>query len=157
MGPVLVTPDELDDPDDPVIECCLNGEQVQHSRTSDMIFPVAEIIARLSTVTPLLPGDVIFTGTPAGVGLGRTPQRFIQVRIPAVDYEVDSLARQCPGRCEAEPLGRCAHNCPATCDSQVRRGSRPSTRSYCRVRSAVEHRIGGVDELIRQCTHAALV
>jgi 2-keto-4-pentenoate hydratase/2-oxohepta-3-ene-1,7-dioic acid hydratase in catechol pathway len=78
MGPVLVTPDELDDPDDLVIECRLNGEQVQRSRTSDMIFPVAEIIARLSTVTPLLPGDVIFTGTPAGVGVGRTPPRFIQ-------------------------------------------------------------------------------
>ena len=78
MGPVLVTPDELDDPDDLVVECRLNGEQVQHARTSDMIFPVAEIIARLSTVTPLLPGDVIFTGTPAGVGVGRSPQRFIQ-------------------------------------------------------------------------------
>ena len=78
MGPVLVTPDELDDPDDLAIECRLNGEQVQHARTSDMIFPVAEIIARLSAVTPLLPGDVIFTGTPAGVGVGRTPPRFIQ-------------------------------------------------------------------------------
>ena len=69
--------DEFDDPDDLEIECRLNGEQVQHSRTSDMIFPVAEIIARLSNVTPLLPGDVIFTGTPPGVGVGRSPQRFI--------------------------------------------------------------------------------
>jgi 2-keto-4-pentenoate hydratase/2-oxohepta-3-ene-1,7-dioic acid hydratase in catechol pathway len=43
-----------------------------------MIFPVPEIIARLSNVIPLLPGDVIFTGTPAGVGVGRTPQRFIR-------------------------------------------------------------------------------
>ena len=78
LGPVLVTPDELDDPDDLEIECWLNSEQVQHSRTSDMIFPVAEIIARLSNVLPLLPGDVIFTGTPPGVGVGRTPPRFIQ-------------------------------------------------------------------------------
>lgn len=78
MGPVLVTPDELDDPDDLLIECRLNGEQVQSARTSDMVFPVAEIVARLSSVTPLLPGDVIFTGTPAGVGMGRTPPRFIQ-------------------------------------------------------------------------------
>lgn len=78
MGPVLVTPDEFDDPDDLLIECRVNGEQVQRGRTSDMVFPVAEIVARLSSVTPLLPGDVIFTGTPAGVGVGRTPPRFIK-------------------------------------------------------------------------------
>jgi 2,4-didehydro-3-deoxy-L-rhamnonate hydrolase len=51
---------------------------MQKGRTSELIFPVAALIARLSAVLPLLPGDVIFTGTPAGVGLGRTPQRYLQ-------------------------------------------------------------------------------
>jgi len=76
-GPWLVTPDELTDPDDLAIEASLNGENMQKGRTSDMIFSVPELIARLSAVTPLLPGDVIFTGTPAGVGVARTPQRFL--------------------------------------------------------------------------------
>ncbi|EXU67286.1 fumarylacetoacetate hydrolase [Streptomyces sp. PRh5] len=77
-GPVLVTPDEFADPDDLAIECLVNGESVQKSRTSSMIFPVAELIARLSAVCPLLPGDLIFTGTPAGVGHARTPQRYLR-------------------------------------------------------------------------------
>lgn len=50
---------------------------MQKGRTSDLIFPVAELVARLSAVLPLLPGDLIFTGTPAGVGAGRTPKRFL--------------------------------------------------------------------------------
>jgi 2,4-diketo-3-deoxy-L-fuconate hydrolase len=77
IGPVLVTPDELADKDDVELGCSVNGEQVQKGRTSEMVFPVPELIARLSAVTPLLPGDVVFTGTPAGVGLGRSPQRFL--------------------------------------------------------------------------------
>ncbi|ASQ93312.1 fumarylacetoacetate hydrolase family protein [Streptomyces sp. 11-1-2] len=77
-GPVLVTADEFADPDDLAIECLVNGESVQKSRTSSMIFPVPELIARLSAVCPLLPGDVIFTGTPSGVGHARTPQRYLR-------------------------------------------------------------------------------
>ncbi|MFE2446681.1 fumarylacetoacetate hydrolase family protein [Streptomyces melanosporofaciens] len=77
-GPVLVTADEFADPDDLAIECLVNGESVQKSRTSSMIFPVPELIARLSAVCPLLPGDLIFTGTPAGVGHARTPQRYLR-------------------------------------------------------------------------------
>jgi 2-keto-4-pentenoate hydratase/2-oxohepta-3-ene-1,7-dioic acid hydratase in catechol pathway len=77
IGPVLVTPDEVPDKDDLELGCSVNGEQVQKGRTSEMVFPVPELIARLSAVTPLLPGDVVFTGTPAGVGLGRSPQRFL--------------------------------------------------------------------------------
>jgi 2,4-didehydro-3-deoxy-L-rhamnonate hydrolase len=76
-GPFLVTPDELDDPDDLALGCILNGEEVQKGQTRDMIFPVPELIARLSAVVTLLPGDLIFTGTPAGVGLGRKPPRFL--------------------------------------------------------------------------------
>src|SRR5947209_6471438 len=67
IGPVLVTPDEVADKDDLELGCSVNGEQVQKGRTSEMVFPVPELIARLSAVAPLLPGDVVFTGTPAGV------------------------------------------------------------------------------------------
>ncbi|WP_406481277.1 fumarylacetoacetate hydrolase family protein [Streptomyces sp. NBC_01615] len=76
-GPVLVTPDELDDPDDLEITGFLNGEAVQHDRTKSMIFPVPDLVARLSAVVRLLPGDLIFTGTPAGVGNRRTPPRYL--------------------------------------------------------------------------------
>lgn len=76
-GPWLVTPDEFDNPDDLGLRCTVNGEEVQKSRTSDLIFAVPDLIARLSSVIPLLPGDVVFTGTPAGVGLGRDPQRWL--------------------------------------------------------------------------------
>ncbi|MGW2651942.1 fumarylacetoacetate hydrolase family protein [Streptomyces sp. NPDC001393] len=86
IGPVLVTPDELEDRDDLELGCLVNGEQMQKGRTSDMVFNVPELIARLSAVTPLLPGDVIFTGTPAGVGLGRTPQRFLAPGDELVTY-----------------------------------------------------------------------
>jgi len=64
-------------PDDLELQCAVNGEQVQHARTNDLIFPVPALVARISAVLPLLPGDVIFTGTPPGVGLGRTPQRWL--------------------------------------------------------------------------------
>jgi len=77
IGPVLVTPDEFDDPDDLELGCDVNGEQVQKGRTSEMIFSVSQLISYLSAITPLLPGDLIFTGTPSGVGLGRNPQRFL--------------------------------------------------------------------------------
>jgi len=78
QGPKLVTPEELSDRDDLVIGCDVNGEPMQKARTSDMIFPVAELIAYLSKVVTLYPGDVIFTGTPPGVGMGRQPQVFLK-------------------------------------------------------------------------------
>lgn len=77
LGPLLVTPDEFEDPDNIELGCTLNGEQVQAGTTSDMVFPVPEIIERLSTVAELFPGDIVFTGTPPGVGVGRTPRRFL--------------------------------------------------------------------------------
>jgi 2-keto-4-pentenoate hydratase/2-oxohepta-3-ene-1,7-dioic acid hydratase in catechol pathway len=77
-GPLLVTADELDDPDDLAIGCDLNGRPVQSARTSDLIFPVPELVAYLSRVVVLYPGDVIFTGTPPGVGMGRSPQVYLQ-------------------------------------------------------------------------------
>jgi 2,4-diketo-3-deoxy-L-fuconate hydrolase len=78
MGPWLVTPDEVPDPDDLALGCSVDGETVQDARTNDLIFGVPRLIAQLSAVLPLLPGDVLFTGTPAGVGMARTPPRSLQ-------------------------------------------------------------------------------
>ncbi len=78
LGPWLVTPDELANPDDIEISCSVNGEVMQKSRTGDMVFSVPRLIAELSAVLPLLPGDLIFTGTPAGIGATRQPPRFLQ-------------------------------------------------------------------------------
>ena len=78
LGPWLVTADELADPDDLAIECAVDGETVQKARTSDLVFGVPQLVAELSAVVPLLPGDIIFTGTPAGVGVTRQPPRFLQ-------------------------------------------------------------------------------
>jgi 2-keto-4-pentenoate hydratase/2-oxohepta-3-ene-1,7-dioic acid hydratase in catechol pathway len=77
LGPAVVTPDELADKDDLAISCALDGEVLQDGRTSDLIFPVAELISRLSEPLTLYPGDLIYTGTPKGVGAGRTPKRFL--------------------------------------------------------------------------------
>jgi 2-keto-4-pentenoate hydratase/2-oxohepta-3-ene-1,7-dioic acid hydratase in catechol pathway len=78
MGPWLVTLDEVPDPDDLALGCSVDGETVQDARTSDLIFGIPRLIAELSAVVPLLPGDVLFTGTPAGVGATRQPPRFLQ-------------------------------------------------------------------------------
>ena len=85
-GPWLVTPDELADRDDIELGCSVNGEQMQKGRTNDLVFSVPALISRLSHKLPLLPGDVLFTGTPAGVGLGRTPQRFLAAGDELVSY-----------------------------------------------------------------------
>ncbi|MBD7919604.1 fumarylacetoacetate hydrolase family protein [Cellulomonas sp. Sa3CUA2] len=78
IGPVVVTPDELADPDDIALGCALNGEQVQSSTTAQLVFSVPQVIEYLSAVVELYPGDLIFTGTPAGVGLGRTPPEYLR-------------------------------------------------------------------------------
>jgi 2,4-diketo-3-deoxy-L-fuconate hydrolase len=77
MGPWVVTLDEVPDPDDLAVGCSVDGEKVQDARTSDLIFGVPRLVAELSAVLPLLPGDVVFTGTPAGVGVARQPARFL--------------------------------------------------------------------------------
>lgn len=80
-GPWIVTLDELAesaDPADLAISCALDGERLQESRTSRMIYDVPELIARLSAVVTLYPGDLIFTGTPSGIGNARTPKRFLR-------------------------------------------------------------------------------
>lgn len=78
VGPWVATPDEFADPDDLSIGCSVNGEKMQDARTSDLIFGVPRLIAELSAVVPLLPGDILFTGTPEGIGAVRQPPRFLQ-------------------------------------------------------------------------------
>lgn len=77
MGPWLVTPDEVPDRDDLGLGCSVDGEVVQDGRTDDLVFSVPRLVAELSAVLPLLPGDVIFTGTPSGVGMARQPPRAL--------------------------------------------------------------------------------
>lgn len=78
IGPTLVTLDELSDVDDLEISAEINGEVVQHGRTSQLIFSVPVLLEELSRVVELYPGDLIFTGTPSGVGAGRVPPRYLE-------------------------------------------------------------------------------
>ncbi|TAJ18998.1 MAG: fumarylacetoacetate hydrolase family protein [Rugosibacter sp.] len=78
IGPWLVTTDEIQDPQTIPLELSVNGTVMQKSSTADMIFPVAYIVAYLSQFMTLLPGDVIITGTPEGVGLGMKPPRHLK-------------------------------------------------------------------------------
>jgi 2-keto-4-pentenoate hydratase/2-oxohepta-3-ene-1,7-dioic acid hydratase in catechol pathway len=78
LGPVLATTDEFEDASDIGLWCEIDGVRVQDGRTDDLVFPVPVLIEYLSSVVELQPGDVILTGTPSGVGLGMSPQRFLQ-------------------------------------------------------------------------------
>ena len=78
LGPWLTTADEVGEPWDLEVSCALNGAQVQHGRTHDLIFSVPALIAYLSRYMALEPGDVIATGTPAGSGHFRTPPRYLR-------------------------------------------------------------------------------
>jgi 2,4-diketo-3-deoxy-L-fuconate hydrolase len=78
IGPVLITPDEYADPNDIELACRLNGEEVQRSSSAQMLVPVPEIISYLSGILTLHPGDVIFTGTPSGIGMTRQPPRYLK-------------------------------------------------------------------------------
>ncbi len=85
-GPVLVTADEIKDPGKLAIRCRLNGQTMQDSCTDQLIFPVDELIAYVSSVATLKPGDLLFTGTPPGVGMARSPAVFLQ---PGDQVEVE--------------------------------------------------------------------
>ncbi|MEW6673292.1 MAG: fumarylacetoacetate hydrolase family protein [Thermodesulfobacteriota bacterium] len=78
LGPTLVTSDEIPDPQSVQLKCLLNGDTMQDANTSDMIFPVAELVSYLSTDMTLLPGTVILTGTPSGVGYTRNPSVYLK-------------------------------------------------------------------------------
>jgi len=78
LGPAIVSADEVGDPHKLGIALTIDGETLQDSNTSDLIFKIPALIEYISTMTPLEAGDVISTGTPDGVGLGRTPQRWLK-------------------------------------------------------------------------------
>lgn len=78
FGPVLVTKDEIPDPDHLVLEMRVNGELRQQADTSQLIMPVAQLVAYVSQFMTLNPGDVVSTGTPGGVGMGMTPPRYLK-------------------------------------------------------------------------------
>jgi len=78
MGPALVTSDEIANPHDLDIQLTINGEVLQSSNTSNLIFSINELIADLTSFMTLEPGDLISTGTPSGVGLARKPQRWLR-------------------------------------------------------------------------------
>jgi 2-keto-4-pentenoate hydratase/2-oxohepta-3-ene-1,7-dioic acid hydratase in catechol pathway len=90
FGPWMVTPDEMPAPDQMRVIARLNGQMVQDAAASDMIFSIPEIIAYLSTFTTLLPGDVIATGTPGGVGAKRTPPLWMKAG-DVVEIEVTGV------------------------------------------------------------------
>jgi 2-keto-4-pentenoate hydratase/2-oxohepta-3-ene-1,7-dioic acid hydratase in catechol pathway len=100
IGPAVVTPDEFSDPDSITLTCRLNGEEVQRCTTSDMVFSVSQLVSSLSEICTLEPGDLIFTGTPPGVGAGRKPPRFLEagdVLETTID-EVGTMRNECVAR-----------------------------------------------------------
>ena len=78
IGPVLVTPDDLGNRDDLELACRIDGQEMQRTRTSDLIFPVPELISWLNRYMTFQPGDLVFTGTPGGVGESREPPVFLR-------------------------------------------------------------------------------
>jgi 2-keto-4-pentenoate hydratase/2-oxohepta-3-ene-1,7-dioic acid hydratase in catechol pathway len=78
IGPAIVTADEIPDPHNLAIELSIDGEVLQSSNTRELVFKIPELIEYLSSITPLEPGDIVSTGTPPGVGLGRTPKRWLK-------------------------------------------------------------------------------
>jgi 2-keto-4-pentenoate hydratase/2-oxohepta-3-ene-1,7-dioic acid hydratase in catechol pathway len=89
MGPWLVSADEMD-PNDTRVRCWVNGELRQDARTTDLIFDIPTLIETCSRGITLLPGDIIATGTPAGVGMGMSPPRWLQ-HGDVVRIEIDGL------------------------------------------------------------------
>lgn len=77
LGPAIVTADEIADPHELAIDLTINGETLQSSNTRELVFKVPDLVEYISSIAPLLPGDIVSTGTPGGVGLGRDPKRWL--------------------------------------------------------------------------------
>jgi 2-keto-4-pentenoate hydratase/2-oxohepta-3-ene-1,7-dioic acid hydratase in catechol pathway len=92
MGPVLVSRDQIENPNTLDIRCQLNGEILQDSNTGEMIFQIPFLIEFISRTCTLLPGDVISTGTPAGVGVFRDPQIFLNPG-DVVEVEIEKIGK----------------------------------------------------------------
>ena len=78
IGPAIVTADEVPNPHELSISLSIDGEQLQNSSTRELIFKIPDLIEYISSIAPLLSGDIVSTGTPSGVGMGRKPQRWLQ-------------------------------------------------------------------------------
>ncbi|MEX5597541.1 fumarylacetoacetate hydrolase family protein [Pseudophaeobacter sp. C1-32P7] len=94
IGPWLVSRDEVSDPQNLSLSCDVNGQRMQSGTTGKMIFSVAEIIAHLSQLMTLHPGDVIATGTPPGVGMGIKPDPIYLKPGDVMELEIEGLGRQ---------------------------------------------------------------
>jgi len=92
MGPWIVTPDEISDPQNLHLRCLVNHVVKQDASTNQQIFPIVDVISTLSSVMTLLPGDIIATGTPSGVGFARTPPEYL-VPGDVVECEVEEVGR----------------------------------------------------------------
>ena len=92
IGPWVVSLDELDDPDDLALGCSIDGQVVQQGSTAGLIFSISRSISELSHVLELRPGDLVFTGTPDGVGMGLKPPRYLQ-RGEVLETWVDGIGR----------------------------------------------------------------
>jgi 2-keto-4-pentenoate hydratase/2-oxohepta-3-ene-1,7-dioic acid hydratase in catechol pathway len=101
LGPWMVTPDEIEDPHRLAIRTRLNGEVLQDANTSQLIFRIPELIAYISSFTPIAPGDLIATGTPSGVGFARKPPVFMKAG-DVVEVEIEGIG-VLRNRLEAEP------------------------------------------------------
>jgi 2-keto-4-pentenoate hydratase/2-oxohepta-3-ene-1,7-dioic acid hydratase in catechol pathway len=91
MGPWITTSDELD-PENLEVSCWVNGERRQHANTRDLIFNIPQLISTISAGLMLVPGDIIATGTPAGVGIGFSPPKFLR-HGDVVAIEIGQLGR----------------------------------------------------------------
>lgn len=103
LGPSLVSLDAFRDPNDLALTCDVAGERMQEARTSDLIFSVAELVAFLSKHCTLDAGDIIFTGTPSGVGSTRNPRRYLKAGEEIVS-EIEGIGRLV-NRCVSGPVG----------------------------------------------------
>ena len=90
IGPFIATPDEIGDPNNLNLWLKLNGEQMQNSNTSDFIFNIQQVVSYISQFMTLLPGDIISTGTPFGVGLGLNPPRYLK-DCDVIELGIDGL------------------------------------------------------------------
>jgi 2-keto-4-pentenoate hydratase/2-oxohepta-3-ene-1,7-dioic acid hydratase in catechol pathway len=78
LGPAIVTTDEIADPHKLAIGLTIDGEMLQSSNTRELVFGIPQLVEYISSIAPLLPGDIVSTGTPGGVGMGRTPKRWLK-------------------------------------------------------------------------------
>lgn len=102
VGPVLVTPDEFKDRDSIGVECSVNGETVQSSSTADLVFDIATLVSYVSHIVPLSPGDLILTGTPAGVAFGMDEPRYLRAG-DVVTTRIEAIGEMVHSCVDADP------------------------------------------------------